>query len=500
MMQRPIRGAPFSQFQNANPATRRVPVSGQAASSLPGRPVGPQPTSRSAAQPLPQIPPSTVNQAFGARRMGEQFGASGIGREGAPDLRSAQAPVQSVQSAQPRTTMGQAIRQRDQVYSLSSQRGPEATRAFTTIPLGQQTVAQPLAQNTLQPGVMDQRTLATPQQPGLKERESLYDPLAQPQMQVKQSMSTDGRRPGDSRGNRPREHQGTIDPNGAVEQQRALEGTSQPSSDPAAGDDPLAGLNPDEAAILQEAAAANQISVEEARALWDAGYRPEDYYDRSGNKGYDTSWYQYMGNSEDRGREIGFDADEGGRKMAQNLLAERNRQRQDTEEGEAQDEFDRAIQDILDMDGPDVSRALDAARQARELAAGRQMRSFYSSSMDPRAMQAMGADFNENVASVGAAQDAQIQLQSEMQKYASQIAALQAAASLAGNVAQTARINNLSIGLQERLAALARENALFERNLSTPSAEEILASMGTTVAGGVAQAGVGLGLKKILRM
>jgi hypothetical protein len=389
--------------------------------------------------------------------------------------------------------MGQAIRQRDQVYSLSGQRGPEAAvvSAPGTAQVGQTIVQvaplQQRAEQTYAPpkerNPTDQNIDGNPKGPDARPHE--------PQFRSSRSALT---------AQTPPEQPGTVDPNPPAQTQTQGQGLTAQTSQTETSEDPLAGLNPDEAAILQEAAAANQISVEEARALWDAGYRPEDYYDRSGNKGYDTSWYQYMGNSEDRGREIGFDADEGGRKMAQNLLAERNRQRQDTEEGEAQDEFDRAIQDILDMDGPDVSRALDAARQARELAAGRQMRSFYSSSMDPRAMQAMGADFNENIASVGAAQDAQIQLQSEMQKYASQIAALQAAASLAGNVAQTARINNLSIGLQERLAALARENALFERNLSTPSAEEILASMGTTVAGGVAQAGVGLGLKKILRM
>lgn len=471
MMQRPIRGTPFSQFQNSGvQGSQRRPLT---------------------QQNPPQIPASTVNQAFGARRMGEQFGASGIGREGAPDLRSAQAPVQSVQSAQPRTTMGQAIRQRDQVYSLSSQRGPEGAivSAPGTAQVGQ-TIVQvaPFRQRAEQtyapPEETDPNVDGNPKGPDARPHE--------PQFRSSRSALT---------AQTPSEQPGTVDPNPPAQTQTQGQGltaqTSQPSSDPAAGYDPLAGLNPDEAAILQEAAAANQLSMEEARALWDAGYRPEDYYDRSGDKEYDTSWYQYRGNAEDRGRELGFDADEGGRKMAQNLLAQRNRQRQDTEEGEAQDKFDRAIQDILDMDGPDVSRALDAARQARELAAGRQMRSFYSSSMDPRAMQAMGAAFNENVASVGAAQDAQIQLQSEMQKYASQIAALQAAASIAGNVAQTAKINNMSIGLQQRLAALAQQNALFERNLMTPSFGEILGGFATQVGGGALSAFAQAGANKV---
>jgi hypothetical protein len=112
-------------------------------------------------------------------------------------------------------------------------------------------------------------------------------------------------------------------------------------------------------------------------------------------------------------------------------------------------------------------------------------------------MQAISADLSADVAAQGAQQDANLALQKEMMRYANQIDALKAAASLAGNVAQATKLNDVTFALQAKLAMLAQQNALFERNLMTPSFGEILGGFLTQVGGGALSAFAQAGANKV---
>lgn len=273
--------------------------------------------------------------------------------------------------------------------------------------------------------------------------------------------------------------------------------------------DPLAGLAPHEQEALLKGAADNQMALQEARALWEQGYRPDAYWGDGGD--YDSSWYResdetaFILDQKDgkrwrigkKSEELGMDADEGGRAMAKNLLADYTRQTEQDAKDQAQAEFDSLIERIMGMEGPDITQALEASRNARERQIGRANRSLYASSLDPRAMQAISADLSADVAAQGAQQDANLALQKEMMRYANQIDALKAAASLAGNVAQATKLNDVTFALQAKLAMLAQQNALFERNLMTPSFGEILGGFATQVGGGALSAFAQAGAKKV---
>ena len=272
-------------------------------------------------------------------------------------------------------------------------------------------------------------------------------------------------------------------------------------------DDPLVGLSEVQIQTLQEGAADNQITLQQARALWEQGYRPERFWGGGGS--YDSSWYKLgkVNNSRrpgqvgvvlgqyEKGEELGMDADEGGRAMAANLLSNYTRQTEQDAKDQAQAEFDSLIERIMGMEGPDITQPLEASRNARERQIGRANRSLYASSLDPRAMQAISADLSADVAAQGAQQDANLALQKEMMRYANQIDALKAAASLAGNVAQATKLNDVTFALQAKLATLAQQNALFERNLMTPSFAEMLGGFAMQVGGGALSAFARAGAK-----